>query len=60
MKFDFSSSMNDDFAEDVFELPSYLLDRAGDWISNNLDPDDVFTTEQLTDWAKSNGFVEEE
>jgi len=37
-----------------------LLELAVDWISTDLEPDDVFTFAQLKEWAMSNGFVEEE
>ena len=60
MMFDFTGSLNDSFVEDVFSIPAYPLDKAVEWVSQNLDPEDVFITEQLTDWAKNNGFVEEE
>ena len=60
MSADFSKQLNDDFAKEVISLPQYLLDDAVNWIQNCLDPDDVFTGEQLTEWAKNNGFVEED
>jgi len=60
MKFDFSGSMNDGFTKEVVELPSYLLDKATEWIHNMLAPEDVFDDDQLSEWAKNNGFVEEE
>ena len=40
-----------------------LLDEIIDWISEHLEPDDVFTEEQLEDWArdwaKRNGFIKD-
>lgn len=30
------------------------------WIASNLKPDDVFSTEQLGEWAAQNGYVPEE
>lgn len=36
-----------------------LLEVAVDWISNSLEPDDVFSQEKLEQWALDNGFVEE-
>ena len=59
MKIDFSGSLNDQFASDVVQLPPYLLDDSVTWIQDNLSPDAVFTDEQLGEWAKNNGFVEE-
>ena len=46
------------FTKDLFD--DNLLDVAVDWISTNLEPDDVFSDKQLKEWAMSNGFVEEE
>ncbi len=31
-----------------------------DWVKINLDPGDVFNDYELIEWAKDNGFVEEE
>lgn len=33
-----------------------LLEKASDWIQENLDPEDVFSDEQLSTWALHNGF----
>jgi hypothetical protein len=33
-------------------LPQYLLDNAIDWIRANLQPEDVFSDNQLIEWAK--------
>lgn len=46
------------FAEAL--IPTNLLDDAVSWIQDNVDPVDVFTREQLSDWALNNGFVEEQ
>jgi len=50
---------NADFAKDI--LPQYLLDDATEWIQKNMEPEDVFTDEQLKEWADSwcsnNGMV---
>lgn len=43
---------NKDFVNNV--LPSYLLDDCIEWIRGNLKPDDVFSKEELIDWAKDN------
>ena len=58
MAADFSIQLNQQFAKETVQLPTYLLDDAVNWIQNCLEPDDVFTNEQLTEWAKNNGFVE--
>ncbi len=36
------------------------LNRAVDWISQNLKPGEVFTHDQLSEWAKDHGYVEKE
>jgi hypothetical protein len=41
MRPDFSSALNDDSVS---------------WIQNNLEPDDVFSAEQLETWAENNGY----
>jgi len=52
-----SVQQNNNFIQAL--LPQYPLDEAIDWIQNNLDPDDVFTEQQLRDWAEASGFVED-
>jgi len=47
-----------DFLEDV--VGTLLLENAIDWISRNMEPEDVFSTQDLDRWAKNNGYVEEE
>jgi hypothetical protein len=37
--------------------PEDALDVAVDWIKENLAPDDVFSDEQLEEWAEDNGYV---
>ena len=36
---------------------SSFLDQISEWIGDNLEPDEVFTIDQLRDWAKENGYV---
>lgn len=33
-----------------------FLSEALDWIRDNLTPEEVFTEDQLQDWATSNGY----
>jgi hypothetical protein len=40
----------------IDNLPDSLLQDAIDWISKNLDPEDVFDKEKLSDWASDNAF----
>lgn len=51
-----SSQQDKAFLEEV--IPTNLLDSAIDWISNNLEPGDVFSKDQLREWARANDFQE--
>ena len=55
---DFADEMKD--SVDYVKMSHSALDNALSWISNNLDPDDVFDSKQLSDWAESNGYKKEE
>lgn len=44
-----------DFIEWI--IPTSILDEAVQWISVNMNPDDVFSTSDLNDWALNNGFI---
>ena len=48
-----SSAENDAFIKDLL---GWHLDEAVDWIACNLDPEDVFTPDQLSDWADDKGY----
>lgn len=37
-------------------IPDNLLELAMEWLQNNMEPQDVFTTTQLETWARANGF----
>ena len=39
-----------------FACATVNLEQAIDWIQNNLEPDAVFTEEQLESWAESKGY----
>lgn len=41
---------NKNFVVDL--LPANLLDDAIAWIASNLEPEDVFSFEELEEWAK--------
>ncbi|HRP33524.1 MAG TPA: hypothetical protein PKV73_16625 [Agriterribacter sp.] len=53
----FAQMLSDDCIDEV-KLSRTALDNAIDWISQNLDPDDVFDSKQLSTWAENNGYVE--
>lgn len=44
---------------DTLASPDGWLDTAIDWISTNLNPEEVFSHENLAQWARDNGFKEE-
>lgn len=50
----FGSRLEEDFAISVF---GEILNAISDWMVDNLAPEDVFTAEQLEDWAEENGFT---
>lgn len=45
-----------DLVEVSATLKATALDSAIEWISKNLNPDEVFDTKDLENWAESNGF----
>lgn len=47
-----STRQDRDFIADV--IPNTLLEISIEWIQANLTPEDVFTAEQLREWAKAN------
>lgn len=47
-----------DFLDSV--ISDTLLEDAIEWIQSNMHPEDVFSDDQLTDWALDNDFVEAE
>lgn len=49
----------EDLVDTKVTLSSSALDSAIDFISNEFEPDDVFTEKQLIDWAERNGFIKE-
>jgi len=51
----FTTQSNRDFTDDIIYRDS-LLDSAVSWIQTNLTPDEVFTFQELQDWALNNGF----
>lgn len=52
-----SSKQERDFIESV--MPQYMLGEAIAWIQANLSPEDVFTVNELEEWACENGYCDE-
>lgn len=44
---------------DEVKMSNGALDNAIEWISKNLNPDDVFSDKELSAWAEANGYVKE-
>lgn len=53
----FNRKQEDGFLNDV--VGPEILDKAIDWIKNNLGPEDVFSEEELSRWAKDNYVMDE-
>lgn len=53
-----TSKQDGDFA--AWVIPGSFLEDAIEWISKNMEPEDVFGLEKLSAWAEENGYVEEE
>lgn len=41
-------------------ISSALLEDAIDWVKSNMEPEDVFSTQQLSEWAINSDFVKVE
>lgn len=48
---------NKKFLADIFGTS--FLDQITDWIRVHVDPSDLYTDDQLNEWAGNNGFVQE-
>jgi len=55
---DFASRMEKETKVNLI-ISSDALDIATAWISNHLNPEDVFSDKDLSAWAESNGYVKE-
>ena len=51
-----SVSDNKNFTDQI--ISKYPLDEAIEWIMHNMDPEDIFSTDQLSTWAEENGYEE--
>lgn len=51
----FNAHSNQQFGKSL--LGDDLLDRAVEYIKDNMHPDDIFSDEELGEWASENGFV---
>ena len=58
-----TSNQDKSFAEemrdsvDEVKMSSSALDNAISWIASNLNPDDVFSINDLRTWAESDGYI---
>ena len=53
----FNAHSNQQFTKEL--IGDDLLDRAVEYIKDNMHPDDIFSDEELAEWAEGNGFVKE-
>lgn len=37
-------------------IPLSILEDSVEWIKKNMEPEDVFSEDQLSTWAKNNGY----
>lgn len=56
-KVKFNSHANQQFIKEL--VGDDLLDRAVEYIKDNIRPEDIFSEEELGEWAEDNGFVKE-
>ena len=54
----FSGYTNQQFGKEL--IGDDLLDRAVEYVRDNLNPDEVYDKEDLEEWAANNGYVKEE
>ena len=54
----FASEMQD-AAEAEITIKTWALDKAIEFIGDELDPEDVFSEKKLEQWAESNGYTKE-
>lgn len=43
----------------ILKFNPAMLNAATEWVSKNLNPDDVFSEKDLQAWAEANGYVKE-
>lgn len=49
---------NNEFAQSV--LPNNLLDDAIEWIRSNMRPEEIFSHEDLLEWANEQGMIDQD
>lgn len=54
---EFAEEIRDSYSE--FKVSDSALSGAIEWIANNLSPDDVFSDNDLANWAEKNGYAKE-
>jgi hypothetical protein len=48
------------WTDPIRKLGDEVSDLVIDYLKDNVDPDDVFTDEQLAAWAEANGYTKED
>jgi hypothetical protein len=57
-----TGTQDKDFANQMVDhliVSVAALDAAIEWVGKNLNPDDVFSSNDLEAWAENNGYVKE-
>jgi len=54
---EFAEEMKD--SVDFVQMSNGALDNAINWIDNNLDPEQVFSSSKLETWAENNGYTKQ-
>lgn len=61
-----TSNEEKDFAEimrdsvDEVKMSSMSLTNAIDWISKKMNPEEVYSDKQLSEWAEGNGYLKQQ
>ena len=48
-----------EFRNFILDAINIDIDDTARWVGNNLNPEEVFSEDDLADWALKNGFVRE-
>lgn len=53
----FASEMSDMVETCAIKMSKSTLDVAIQWMQSNLEPEDIFSEKQLSNWAETNGYI---
>lgn len=55
----FANEMSDMVESTTVKMSKSTLDIAIDWMQSNLEPEDIFSEKQLSNWAEANGYIKQ-